>query len=131
MHHRNRKMKILHTTHCRWGIYHVFNLYENREATEMRSMTSRVIIWSWYIGAIIGTICAGFALQKIRKNRIYVSIYTYNFTTASERYIVKYMHAFILCTTNTGANRSSNFCCCFRFRFICKCAYSSSQLPFS
>lgn len=59
--------------HIVWGIYRVFNLYAKREASEMHSMTSRCIIWSWYVGAIIGSICAGFALQKIRKNRIYVS----------------------------------------------------------
>lgn len=67
--------------HIVWGIYHVFNLYEKRETTEMHSMKSRCIIWSWYCGAIIGSICAGFALQRIRKNRIYVSkTNTYNLT---------------------------------------------------
>lgn len=48
--------------------------YEERKADEMHSMTTRCIIWSWYLGAIVGSICAGFALQKIRKGRIYVSV---------------------------------------------------------
>lgn len=59
--------------HIVWGIYRVLNLYEKREATEMHSMASRCIIWSWYTGAIAGSIGAAFALQRIRKNLIYVS----------------------------------------------------------
>lgn len=57
--------------HIVWGIYRVFNLYHGKDK-QMHSMASRCIIWSWYLGAIAGSIVAGYALQSIRKQIIYV-----------------------------------------------------------
>lgn len=56
--------------HIVWGIYRVFDLYR---CNEENSFYLRFVIWSWYIGAIIGGCIAAYAIAKIRKGHFYVS----------------------------------------------------------
>lgn len=61
--------------HIVWGIYHVFNKRLAQEPNhDSYSMITRIVVWSWYVGAIGGNIFAAFAIQKLRKSIIYVSI---------------------------------------------------------
>lgn len=57
--------------HIVWGIFRVFHLYN---CNEEKSFYLRLVIWSWYIGAIIGSCCAGYAVGKFRKGHLYVCI---------------------------------------------------------
>lgn len=55
--------------HIVWGIYRIFNLYV---CEEENSFYLRFVIWSWYLGAIIGSSAAGYVIATIRKSHIYV-----------------------------------------------------------
>lgn len=55
--------------HIVWGIFRVFHLYNCKEE---KSFYLCLVIWSWYIGAIIGSSCAGYAVAKVRKGHLYV-----------------------------------------------------------
>lgn len=57
--------------HTVWGIFRVFYLYN---CDEENSFYLRLVIWSWYIGAIIGSCCSGYAVAKYRKGHLYVCI---------------------------------------------------------
>ena len=62
--------------HVVWGIFRVFYLYN---CEEENSFHFRFVIWSWYIGAIIGSCLAGYAIAKIRKGHLYVCVLIDNF----------------------------------------------------
>ncbi|XP_055296518.1 uncharacterized protein LOC129565552, partial [Sitodiplosis mosellana] len=55
--------------HVVWGIFRVFYLYN---CEEKNSFHFHFVIWSWYIGAIIGSGLAGYAIAKIRKGHLYI-----------------------------------------------------------
>lgn len=56
--------------HIVWGVYRIFYLYQ---CQEKKTFYFRLVIWSWYIGAILGNCCAGFVIPKFRKGHLYVS----------------------------------------------------------
>lgn len=58
--------------HIVWGIFRVFNWFRCNEES---SFYLRFVIWSWYIGAIIGSYTAGYAVTKLRKLQIYVRVF--------------------------------------------------------
>lgn len=63
--------------HIVWGIFRVFYIYN---CDEENSFFLRVVIWSWYVGAILGSTTAGYAVAKFRKGHLYVRIsYQYLF----------------------------------------------------
>lgn len=57
--------------HIVWGVFRVFDLYRCREEN---SFYLRLVIWSWYIGAIIGSCVGGRAVATMRKGHLYVSL---------------------------------------------------------
>lgn len=58
--------------HIVWGIFRVFDLYRCHEES---SFYLCLVIWSWYIGAIIGSFIGGYTVAKVRKGRLYVGVH--------------------------------------------------------
>lgn len=58
--------------HIVWGIFRVFNWYR---CDNDSGFYLRLVIWSWYIGAVIGSYAAGFIVTKLRKRQIYVRVF--------------------------------------------------------
>lgn len=57
--------------HIVWGIFRAFDLYRCHEAS---SFYLCLVIWSWYIGAIIGSFVGGYTVATVRKGHLYVSL---------------------------------------------------------
>lgn len=68
--------------HFVWALYHVYNYYSKEgkdESGEVKNaFKERFIIWSWYIGAIIGSCVSGAIIPRFTKRLIYVSILSFH-----------------------------------------------------
>lgn len=60
--------------HIVWGIFRVFN-WHRCSTDKDSSIYLRFVIWSWYIGAMVGSFVAGFIVTKLRKRQIYVRVF--------------------------------------------------------
>ncbi|XP_031638514.1 uncharacterized protein LOC116350741 [Contarinia nasturtii] len=58
--------------HICWGIYRVFSLYNCHHYGVEKTFYFHFVIWSFYIGAIMGNFCAGHAVYKFRKGHLYL-----------------------------------------------------------
>lgn len=58
--------------HFVWALYRVVEYYHKDRMED--AFRERFIIWSWYIGAIIGSCLSGAIIPKMNKKLIYVNI---------------------------------------------------------